>query len=134
LRTNFFGNGNEWRNSFSDWIIFKLKSKEEFFGYEDVFYTPISIQYLLEFMHELLKIQYKGIIHVAGSERISKYEFIVKMAEILNLDYYYLKKAKYSDSKQKVNRPLDMSLSIGRLEQLFDREIPDVETSIKSIL
>lgn len=134
LRTNFFDSGSEWRQSFSDWVISKLNQKEEFFGFEDVYYTPISARYLMKFMNELFEIGYSGIIHVAGSERISKYEFILKLANLLNLNHSHCNKVKYSEVQQSVRRPLDMSLNTSRLSNVLQTNIPDVNSSIRSIL
>lgn len=133
LRTNFFGSGTEWRQSFSDWVISKLNLKQEFYGFEDVYYTPISVNYLLNFMKELLSIKYSGIIHVAGSERISKYDFIKKLAEHMNLNYSHCNKVKYSEIKKTISRPLDMSLNTNLLRNVLNTEIPDALSSIRSI-
>jgi dTDP-4-dehydrorhamnose reductase len=134
LRTNFFGSGSEWRQSFSDWVISKLNKKQEFFGFEDIYYTPISVGYLLKFMNELFEIRYSGIIHVAGSERISKYEFILKMANQLNLNHSHCNKVKYSDVQQSVIRPMDMSLNTNRLSNVLNTNIPDVVSSLRRII
>lgn len=134
IRTNFFGSGSTWRRSFSDWVISKLNQKQEFFGFEDVFFTPISVGYLLKFMNDLIEKEYFGVIHVAGSERISKYEFIIKLANHLNLNHFHCKKAMYSEFQQSLKRPLDMSLNTNRLNEALKKDIPDVSASIRSIL
>jgi len=133
VRTNFFDHGSEWRKSFSDWAIFMLKNKSIFSGFDDVYYTPISVPYLLQFMYAVLEKEFSGIIHIAGSERISKYEFIFKLAKILNLDSSNLKKESYLEKSKTVQRPKDMSLNTTKLSSLISKEIPDAESSIRSI-
>ena len=39
LRTNFYGIGPKYRNSFSDWIINSLKNDKNIFMFKDVFYS-----------------------------------------------------------------------------------------------
>lgn len=133
VRTNFFDHGSEWRKSFSDWAILMLKNKSIFAGFDDVFYTPISVPYLLQFMVGVLEKEFSGIVHIAGSERISKYEFILKLAKILNLDSSNLKKESYLEKTKTVQRPKDMSLNTKKLASLISKEIPDAESSIRSI-
>ncbi len=134
IRSNFFGSGNSWRQSFSDWVIAKLREPNEFYGFEDLYFTPISIPLLLGFINDLISNRFSGIIHLAGSERISKYEFIIKMAKILKLNYNHLVSRQYSLTNREVMRPLDMSLSSVHFSKIFKVTPPDVEYSIRSIL
>ena len=60
-----------------------------------------------------------GIYNVVGSERLSKYEFGIKMADIFLLDTNLIKKVPWTSLGQKARRPADMSLSDVKLRQFL---------------
>jgi dTDP-4-dehydrorhamnose reductase len=134
IRTNFFGKGTLWRKSLSDWALSQLKEENHFYGFVDIYFTPISIPLLLRYLNQLIEYQVEGIYHLAGSERISKYEFILNLAKLYNLDYGNLQKAYYRDTKQNIERPLDMSLATEKIKKLLNNPMPDINQSIESIL
>jgi len=82
IRTNFFGWGTSVRTSFSDWILRSLAQQRELTMFSDVFFTPILINDLVDVMVELIGRGATGIFHVVGSERLSKYTFALKVAEV----------------------------------------------------
>ena len=48
IRTNFFGWGTSYRQSFSDFVIDNLRKGNNITLFNDVFYTPILIETLVE--------------------------------------------------------------------------------------
>jgi dTDP-4-dehydrorhamnose reductase len=111
IRTNFFGWGTSYRHSFSDIVINALRSGSDLNLFQDVFYTPILIEALALAVHDLTEIKASGIFNVVGDERISKYEFGIKIAELFGLKKEKIKKDFISAHHELVNRPRDMSLS-----------------------
>ena len=79
--------------------------------FTDVFYTPIIISELVDTIHILLDKNLAGIFNVVGNERISKYMFGKKIAQIFSLDDKLILPDSFMNRKDLVNRPLDMSLS-----------------------
>lgn len=79
IRTNFFGWGHKYRQSFSDWIIQGLRAGTPLTLFEDVFFTPILADALALHAHALLDAGASGVFHVVGDERISKYEFALSL-------------------------------------------------------
>jgi dTDP-4-dehydrorhamnose reductase len=111
IRTNFYGWGPSYRRSFSDLIIDALRLGKELILFKDVFYTPILIEILVKTVHELIKVKARGIYHVVGDDRISKYEFGLHLAEVFNFDKSLIKQGFITDQRSMVQRPNDMSLS-----------------------
>jgi dTDP-4-dehydrorhamnose reductase len=134
IRTNFFGKGTSWRKSFSDWAIEKLKDQANFYGFEDVYFTPISIPLLLDAIYRFIDINASGIFHVAGSERISKHDFIIEMAKFLKFNHSHLHKSSYRQIHGLINRPLDMSLDTNKVSLILNKNMPSVIESIASII
>lgn len=80
LRTaNVYGRGG----NFFNFIFDSLSQNKEIEVFDDVFYTPTYIDYLVDSLNILIEKDWKGIIHIVGKERVSRYEFALKMAEAL---------------------------------------------------
>ena len=110
VRTNFFGWGHAYRQSFSDWIYGALKAGETLTMFDDVFITPILIDELVRFAHRLLELDAYGVYNIAGSERISKYDFALSFADAYGFPRSLLTRAKILDAQLFARRPSDMSL------------------------
>ena len=126
VRTNFYGWGPSYRRSFSDVIIGSLRKGQSITLFQDVFYTPILISNLASTVMELVYRNAKGIFHVVGDERISKYEFGLKVARQFNLDSNLIESGYLSDKSNLVKRPFDMSLSNSKICSLLGRGLGGV--------
>ncbi len=131
IRTNFFGYGNQYRQSFSDVIISTLKNNNKIELFNDVFYSPILISELIKNIHQLIEQKATGIFNVVSNERISKYEFGLKIAKIFNLNVKLIKAISIDDKKNLVIRPKDMSLSNTKLTKKLKNLMPSIDTQIK---
>jgi dTDP-4-dehydrorhamnose reductase len=130
VRTNFFGWGLSYRASFSDLIISMLRSKKEITLFEDVYYTPILAETLIEKVHELVESQAEGIFNVVSSERISKYEFGQLIAKYFQLDPRLIINGSIKDNPSLVKRPNDMSLSNKKTSQLLNKKFDSIDGQI----
>lgn len=111
LRTNFFGWGHAQRQSFSDWIIYSLRAGESMTLFDDVYFTPILADSLAEAAHRLVAKSAFGVFNVVGDERVSKYQFAVRLAHVFGLPGELIQYGKISHSSLLAKRPPDMSLS-----------------------
>ena len=134
IRTNFFGVGRPWRKSFSDWLLDELQNGRAIKGFDDIYYTPIAIDYLLTHVYSLVQSNAAGIFHVAGRERISKYEFIMQFTAALNLPTTLIEKCSSENANLKAQRPKDMSLSVAKAESVLGCTMPTVDESISTLL
>ncbi len=131
VRTNFYGWGPGYRQSFSDFILKSLSNKEDVYLFKDVFYTPIIIKSLVDASHDLLNRGRHGIFNVTGDERISKYHFGIKVANYFGLDESLIKPICFSDKVDLVKRPLDMSLSNRKVSRVLNRKLGGVEEHLQ---
>ena len=127
VRTNFYGWGTSYRHSFSDAIIKALRAGKEITLFRDVFYTPILVETVALAVHELLDLKVGGIFNVVGDERISKYEFGLKLARKFKLDASLIRPGYITDQPSLVKRPHDMSLSNQKICKLLGRKLGDVK-------
>lgn len=126
VRTNFYGWGSSYRQSFSDAILGALRSGNEIALFKDVFYTPILIEVLAEAVLELVDRRAFGIYHVVGDERLSKYEFGLKIAESFGLESALIRPALMANHASLAVRPFDMSLSNQKACTVLDRTLGGV--------
>ena len=123
IRTNFFGLSPFYRNTLYKWIKKSLFINKKIYLFEDVFFTPISIDSLVEIAHELLDLCVTGIVNVAGNERVSKKQFGLMIASYYNLSTDLIVPSKIKEHRLKANRPVDMSLSNLKLKEILRRDI-----------
>lgn len=110
LRTNFFGWGHAYRQSFSDWILQALRAGKSITMFDDVFFTPILADALATAAHRLVALSAGGTFNLSGDERVSKYEFATRLAQAFKLPVELIRLGKLSDANLVAKRPADMSL------------------------
>jgi dTDP-4-dehydrorhamnose reductase len=121
LRTNFFGWGHARRQSFSDWIIYNLRSGKRLSLFDDVYFTPILADYLARSAHELSERGATGVFHLAGDERISKYEFGLRLAGHFELPAELIQRTTVKNAELRARRPRDMSLDNSKACETLER-------------
>ena len=130
VRTNFYAWGTSYRKSFSDFIIQSLRNKEIIYLFDDVYYTPIFAENLIEIVHELLRKRVKGIFNIVSDDRVSKYDFGILLAEEFGLDKSFIQKCSLNDMSNLVKRPSDMSLSNQKSRKILGRNLGTVKQHI----
>jgi dTDP-4-dehydrorhamnose reductase len=133
IRTNFFGWGHQFRQSFSDWIIQALRTGAPLSLFEDVFFTPILADAVASHSHALLKAGAHGIFHVVGDERLSKYEFARKVASRFNLSTDSIIRSRLGDVQLLAPRPHDMSLDNSKARALLGHNLGAIDDFLHSL-
>jgi len=133
IRTNFFGWGTDYRHSFSDFILNNLRNNHKVNLFSDVFYTPILIDELVVAIHELLDQDKYGIFNVVGSERLSKYDFGLKIADSFGFKSSLIHSIIYEEQTNSVIRPRDMSLCNIKLLEVLGRKIPNLNNQLDTL-
>ncbi|GJQ56093.1 MAG: NAD(P)-dependent oxidoreductase [Rhodocyclaceae bacterium] len=119
LRTNFYGWGHARRQSFSDWVLQSLRGGREVTMFDDVHFTPLLADALAVATHRLLDLSAVGLYHLAGDERISKYDFGIRLARAFGLPETLIRRGSVAEAGLQANRPRDMSLDSGRARALL---------------
>ena len=133
IRTNFYGWGTSYRQSFSDMVIKRLRSHQEVTLFQDVFYTPILIDNAAKLVHDLIDLKVSGIFHVVGDDRISKYEFGLRIAEKFGLDSSKIVPGFLANQPRLTRRPFDMSLSNSKVRVLLGRPVGSIQEQIATL-
>ena len=98
----------------------------------DEYRCPIEVENLTNALLELARLPYTGILHVAGAERLSRYEFGVALAEYFHLSTTSLIPSKAAESG--MIRPLDCSLDITRGKNLLETKLKGIREVLRSEL
>jgi dTDP-4-dehydrorhamnose reductase len=80
--------------NFFSFVLDALEKNNSVEVFDDAFFTPTYIDYLLDSLRSFIELDFKGVIHVAGRERLSRYDFALKMAETLCKDASLVKRIK----------------------------------------
>ena len=103
------------KNSFIKKILNKIKKKKQIYGVIDTYSGPTSTKNLSKAIDFIIKnnIQ-KKILHYCDGNRISPYDFILKIINISNIKKYKLKKVKHRNLTLLATRPKDSYLGISK--------------------
>ena len=131
VRTNIHGWNKIEKNSLSEWMIDKLKKKEELPGFEDAYFSPIFANDLASALLILLEKDCKGVLHVSGREPCSKLSFARIIAEVFDLDDSFIRPVKMEDVKLKAPRGRNMSLNVSKAEKILGRILPNAKEGLE---
>lgn len=129
IRTNFYGI-NERKMSLLNWIIQKLSQKEEIIGFNDIIFNPLEVSNLSKLVIDVVQSDFKGILHLASNDVISKYEFAMKVANIFNFDENLITKGTSNDVKLIASRPKNTSLSNKKAQKILTTKIDSLNESL----
>lgn len=134
IRTNFFGWGTTYRQSFTDALLGALRKNQPIRLFDDVYFTPILIERLIEVVQKLVLCEAKGIFNVAANDRLSKYEFGVQVASIFGLNEKLIQRVSIDELSSLVRRPRDMSLSNHKLSAFLGLNLGGVNQHLQRLL
>ncbi len=101
--------------------------------FTDVFFTPILINDLGEIILELIAAGASGLYHVAGRERLSKYDFARCIAEVFDIPDPRIQPISVEEMSLPAVRPKDMSLGTDKVARLLGRQMPMVKEGLTKL-
>jgi len=120
------------RDNFFSWAKEKLYNGEKLKITSSQKNCPTLCDDLAKSIIKLRNFSKSYILHTCGSERISRYEFVNKIAE--NFDYNKKLIESVQFFEQKAERPNDSSMSNEKIAKLFGIEFNNVTDSMKFLL
>lgn len=75
VRTNFFGWSPTGSRSILEFFTNALRAEHQVPGYTDFVVTSIYVRHLVAIVHELVVTGRRGLVHVASSDALSKFDF-----------------------------------------------------------
>lgn len=131
LRTNFFGKSKSNKDSFTDWIYHSFKNQKKFFIFNDVFFSPLRIFSICQYINLIIKKGIKsGIFNLGSKKGMSKYKFskeFAKNTKIFSNNFVIAK----SKTFFKVKRPRYMIMNCNKFEKSYKIKLPRLIEEIK---
>jgi dTDP-4-dehydrorhamnose reductase len=110
--------------NFALYILEQLNTLKKIKVLTDQFITPTLNSNLADMLLEATERGLKGLYHMSGATRVSRYEFSIKLAEAFNLNKNLIREAKMSDFQSiwKAKRPKDSSLDVSKAINCLNRK------------
>jgi dTDP-4-dehydrorhamnose reductase len=129
LRLNIYGFKDPLGDSLFEWAYKSMLNNEPLKGYDNVTFNPLYAGQIAEVVLNFMQYQpVWGIYNLGCDSGLSKYEFIVKMAELFDFDESLITKFSANFDNAKVNRPYHTELNTSKLKSTF----PHLDLSFKS--
>lgn len=136
LRTTIVGFSPK-RTSLTDWITNTAKSNENLSLFDDVYFNPISIFDLsleIEYLIENFEKTSNQILHVNGSEKVTKYQFGELLVKKLQMPTTNISKSSLRDFKLKGNRVYNQFLEVGNYRKITSRPLPNLAQTVNTLI
>jgi len=134
IRTNFYGWAPSYRSSFSDWILGELRQKNEIKLFDDVLFSPIWMEALIDSVHGLLEHNASGIYNVCSDDQLTKADFGFALAKAFKLDQSFIRNSKLADVPELVKRPNAMGLSNLKCQEILGRKLGTVSEHLAQLV
>jgi dTDP-4-dehydrorhamnose reductase len=120
------------RTNFARFLVEKLSKGERVRALVDQYTSPSQAALLAEAMMEILERRMVGIFHVVG-ERMSRYEFALKVAEALGFDKSLISPARMDEFKWLARRPRDSSLAFEETRSKLSCSFYSTEKALETL-
>lgn len=130
VRTNLYGLRNPPQSSLVEWATKRLAAGETVPGFTNVEFNPLHLDQVASVIHSLLNEhpKHKGLLNLGNETPMSKFDFLVRIAEIWGAGGESVAPVTHDSSAQDISRPLNTTLCIDRLKTL----LPNGDYSLQS--
>ena len=122
-RVNFYGWSPTAQRSIAEFFYHALKEGRSVNGFTDIVVSTLQVSYLVESIEELVSKNARGIIHVASTESISKFDFGRSLAAEFGFDPRLVVQAVSTDHL-KHRRGSNLSMQSSAAEAILGRPMP----------
>jgi len=119
--------------NFATWLINNLNQGKEVKVLTDQYVSPTLNINLAEMLLEIAERRMTGTLHTAGATRVSRHEFALKLAEVLNLNMNLIKQATMNEMLWKARRPKDSSLNVNKANTFLNKKPLELNVALKII-
>ncbi|UQD56115.1 SDR family oxidoreductase [Flavobacterium sp. K5-23] len=121
LRTNIYGFNIPMKKSLFEWGYSELRKSKDINGFSNMYFNPLYVGQLAMLLEKLISSNIDfGIYNVTSDEGISKYDFLLKIAE--NFDYSpdLIKAVEFNQSEIVAPRALNTTLNNSKIKSVFE--------------
>ncbi len=131
VRTNFYGWSSGRKRTFGEWLYGALERRTPIRLFTDVRFTPIYAADLARRVARLIERGARGVVHVAGNDTVSKFQFGMLVARAAGLSAEAVTPSRLAAGRLAAPRAQDTSLASGRCEQLLGLPAPGCAEGIE---
>ena len=134
IRTSVLYGWHPSKLNFATWVLKGLREHQTLKVVKDHINSPTLANNLAAAIHVALEQNSQGLLHVAGSERINRFDFARRIAKSFNLDENLLVPVEMRDLNWIARRPRDSSLDVGKAEKEMGIELFGVDRGLEEML
>lgn len=127
-------NINTRKQGFAEWIVNSVKKGNYITLFSDVFFTPISIWHLADELEWVIANNTPKILHISGSETVTKYQFGYRLCQDLGLDTSFLKAGSIDSMQSRVKRTKDQTLDSSFYTSISKHRLPNLEETVEMLV
>ena len=121
--------------SFTEDLINELSDGKTINAFTDEYRNPLHVLNLCEIIEEIIQNKsINGLFHVAGPQRVNRYEQALKVAEIFELDQTQIHPITTDEIALTYPRPKDCSLNTEKLLSVINTKIWTLEEGLRQML
>lgn len=105
-----YGHGINVRKNFALWVIENLKNNQAIRCVDDQISNPTYVGDVAFGIIKIAELDRSGVYHIGGSERISRYDFALRIAKVFRLETSMIQRIKTRDLNQAALRPMNTTL------------------------
>lgn len=134
LRTNFFGPSQiARRDSLSDWLLRSLRQRKPIMVFDDVCFSPLSLQRLVSLLDLVVDGRQQGVFNLGSRGGMSKADFAFALADTMGLATDTIARGSSTQAPLRAYRPKDMRMDSNRFQNVFGIQLPTLQEEINSM-
>lgn len=131
VRTTLYGWNAQPKESFAERVLSGAAQGHPVTAFTDMFWSPILTNDVAEAVAALIARPTPGLLHVAGRDRCSRYEFACAAAKTFGHDpAAAVRPGRLAAAQLKAPRPPDASLDVTRFEQALGLPLPGLQQGL----
>jgi len=134
IRTSVLYGWHPVKLNFVTWILKGLRDRQTLRVVYDHINSPTLADSLARAIHKAIERNSQGMLHIAGSERISRFDFARRVASRFDLDESLLIPVQMKDLNWVARRPRDSSLDVGKAEKELGIELLGVDEGLEEMM
>lgn len=120
LRTNIYGFQVPFKESLFEWGYTELNHGKSINGYSNMFFNPMYVGQLAEIIEKIVSSNFEpGIYNIASNEKISKFDFLLKIAKEFGFAKKYVNHIKFNQDDDIAPRALNTTLDNSKVRILL---------------
>ena len=131
VRTTLYGWNAQPKQSFAERVLIGAERSDPTTAFVDMYWSPILANDLADAVAALIARPTPGLLHIAGRQRCSRYEFACAVATTFGHDpATVVRPGRLVEARLKAPRPPDASLDVTRAERVLARALPGLQAGL----